>query len=294
VNMSDREGQSTSLIDHIQGGGYRTVNLDPSFVDEGGEALAEALAPVPEETRRLTPDALAGTIAGESLSGETDNTQETAGPTNQPAGVTSQPTIDPQAEQRLAQREAEINRRQAEIDRREQEARVQQAQQALRQEEDFVRQRIAATEDPAEKRAIAAEYRALRNGRAAQAMQTQYQQVVQQQTSVSEESAKAQVIFMAAREAGLPQDLIPLLHKANTAEEMDQMIATFKANLRPAQPAAADVNAARQARIDSGVDAATGTKVGFVPPAAPKQRSGDLIGLIRSREHRLVNVAIEQ
>ena len=280
-------GQTPNLADYIQAGGYQTVELNSSFVDEGGEALAEAINPLAsdESTRRLTTETLANVQTGEDSSsavGNTDGNAETATPL----------TAEQQAEEsRIAQMQADLERREAAFVQEQEAARRQQAQAAFEAEQRRFLAHYNGIDDPAEKRAAFAEYRAYVAERNAKAASESLQNVTQQTAQQREQIAKNQVIYATMRQEQIPTEFKMFLDKAANADELTQMVGQVKKFM--ANNKVVTTQAARQERVQSGVDVAGGNNAGFVPPAEPKKRSGDLMGLINSRQHQLINAMVE-
>jgi hypothetical protein len=287
-------GQAKSLADYIQGSGYQTVSVDPSFVEEGGEALAEALNPVPDsQVRRLTPEALDGLTVGEDSSSAIGNALDPAGLDGSTGAPTNALTPELQAEQRLLdQRREELDRREAEQVAAETQRLQQQAQAAAQAERQRFLNYYNSLESDEEKQIASMQYQLHIEKQKASYLEQQMQQTQAQTMADRERIAKNQVIFATARQHQIPNEFIPFLNKADNAEELDNMVVQVKQLMKTHKITAGQQ--AREERVASGVDVAGGANAGFVPPAGPKPRSGDLLGLIRSRPFQVMQAAVEQ
>lgn len=283
--------QMKDLASYIQGNeGYQVLPLDQSVAEVGNRELAEAMNPVPDQAvRRLTPEATEGTDVGEPSSGVTSDAGSTAGLGAQNAGVTSHPSVAFDAERQSLQRQL------ADVQRREEAANaaaIRMANQAALREEENFRLQLAQEPDPAIR---AQKYVAFKEKQAdarVNAIQAQLDGIKFQTNQDKEEFAKRQIAVVTAQQYGLaPEDLM-YLQMAQTPEEMESVAVDLAR--RAGKTRQTTTQQTRQQRIESGVDVAGGEQAGFVPPKAPKERSGDLIGLIRSRQPQLVNAFIER
>lgn len=287
MNELQAPGQSRSLADHISSTGYETVAVEYSPVSEDDPAALLDL-----------------TAQGEDSSSEDGNTAETAGQEGTTEGQTNPTVPDPNAEQIRV-----LDTRQAELDKREQQIRdaedaqvVEKAQAALRREEALFNQKLSQTDDPAEKRALLAEFRLTRANRERDFERSQRVAMETSTLEQREANAKNQVILAVMAQEGIPDRFRNFLATAGSVEEFDKLVADAKdmakefglTRTSSAQPTAkATPESKRQERLDSGVDTPSGNNAGFVPPAAPKERSGDLMGLIKSRGYRMIDISQE-
>ena len=290
----DRElrEQMEDLTSYIQGnGGYQTVPLDPSVAELGNRDLSEQLAPVSDDaTRRLTPEALSGTLVGDALSGATGNVDSSSATGQSGLGVTpqsGQPVVD------VAQLQREFERVQNEATVNANAARSM-AQLAARREHDaFVARLNATVQDPNERVARYNQFRLQQEQVRTAALQGQINQINADANQQREMAARNQLISEAARDNGITDpELVQFLYDAQSPDHLQDLVQRVKRLAVNSQTAQTQVQ--REQRINAGVDVAGGASAGFTPPKQPKERSGDLIGLIRSRGHSVIPTYIEQ
>jgi hypothetical protein len=266
------------LTDYIQQGQPQMLTGDESLGQPGGPPLAEALTP---SAQAVTP---VGTVipadAGEAPSAAVEQPPPSGEPFPPDQGVT---TPDPRDEaiRQLQEQLAAQAQQMTQLNHR-------QAMEAAQREEAQIMARIQAIPDEEERTRAYTTYRFQQQEAVIQAQRAQLSSAQQREQDAAQAVAKNSVVTIRALQEGLPQEYIPLLRKAESPEELEQTIQLLKGTR--AQQQAQTNEQQRQAVVDSGVYAAGGSQAGFVPPNTPKERSGDLAGLIAATPPRLANM----
>jgi len=253
------------LASYIQQGQSQEFSGDPSLGAQGGPPLSEVVTP--EQTAGEAPSAVSGQID----------------PSGIPQPAVQEPTIPDPRDEELRQLHDRLNAQDSALIQ----LQHRQAMEAAQREEAQILARIQAIPDEDDRMRAFHDYRAQRYEAIIQAKDAQLQAGATREQQAQIQLAKNSVVAIRALQEGLPPEYVPLLRKADSPEEMEQMIQTLRGHQAQQQVQTQDQQ--RQAVVDSGVYAAGGAQAGFVPPSMPKERSGDLAGLIAATPPRLAS-----
>jgi hypothetical protein len=271
------------LTDYIQQGQTQQVVAPEAAGMQGGPPVSEAITPIAEAVQPVTQavQPVATQIvnpepAGEAASAAVGNTEPSGTTPSQGQQVTTPDPRDDAIRTLQEQLQAQAN----DLTRIQQ----QQAAESARREEAAILARIQQIPDEQDRQSALYNYQLNKQQAIIQAQRTELQSREQRDQLSQQEVAKNSVVTIRAMQEGIPSEYIPLLRKADSPEELESSIKLLKGTV--AQQQQVQQETTRQEIVDSGVYAAGGTQAGFVPPEMPKERSGDLAGLIAATPPR--------
>ena len=267
------------LTEYIQGGQPQQIVGEESLGVQGGPPVSEAIEGVQPETQSAQPvvnQIVNPDPRGEATSAAVGNT-ETSGQAPSPGQEVTTP--DPRDES-IRQLQTQLQAQANEVSQMKQA----QAAESARREEAQILARIQSIPDEQERQQTYNNYRFQKQQAIIQAQQTELQSREQREQQSAQEVARNSVVTIRAMQENIPSEYIPLLRKSDSPEELEKTISLLKGAV--AQQQQVQQEQTRQEIVDSGVYAAGGTQAGFVPPVMPKERSGDLAGLIAATPPR--------
>lgn len=266
----------------------------------------EAVTPIPQAYQTPQGAGIPGQVAATQVAqGQQPQvtTPNIAAPQEPAAGVTTQPQGLSDAERRAL---ADAQARAAQLEdvaRRQAQVLQQQAIDAARREDEAFYNAVQAKLDSGELEArqateLVRRREAEKTERVNRFYREREEARTQQDTINRTQQAKAAVISRVMLLEGIPASYRPLLEQAETPDHMEytlnlirpllqQQVPTQQMGQSPQQQSQApSVQAIRQELQESGVLNPAGDGAGAPPPEPPKPRSGDLVGLLGSREYQ--------